>query len=98
MKYSNGSKSKFISDRSGMEFPYNEQRKEWNGSIVHTSEYEEKHPQLDPKKPPFEPQTLKSPRSPASEPQEVAVAENVFGASGSLQAITSIGTITVTTS
>ena len=35
---------------------------------------------------------------PPSEPQEVAVAENVFGASGSLQAITSIGTITVTTS
>ena len=39
--------SKAISDRSGFEFPYNEMVKEWNGSFVHSSEYEEKHPQLD---------------------------------------------------
>ena len=39
--------AKAISDRSGMEFPYNEMVKEWNGSFVHRSEYEEKHPQLE---------------------------------------------------
>ena len=39
--------AKAISDRSGMEFRYNEMVKEWNGSFVHTSEYEEKHPQLE---------------------------------------------------
>jgi len=39
--------SKAISDRSGFQFPYNEMVKEWNGSFVHMSEYEEKHPQLD---------------------------------------------------
>ena len=42
-----GKYSKAISDRSGMEFPYNEMMKEWNGSFVHKSEYEEKHPQLE---------------------------------------------------
>jgi len=42
-----GKYSKAISDRSGMEFPYNEMMKEWNGSLVHRSEYEKKHPQLE---------------------------------------------------
>ena len=35
-----------ISDRSGMQFPYNEMVKEWNGSLVHISEFEPKHPQI----------------------------------------------------
>ena len=39
--------SKAISDRSGMEFPYVEMVMEWNGSFVHKSEYEKKHPQLE---------------------------------------------------
>jgi len=47
--FASGSKSKAISDRSGMAFPYREMRKEWNGHLVHVSEYEEKHPQLEPK-------------------------------------------------
>ena len=43
---STGKYAKAISDRSGMAFPYNEMVKEWNGSFVHRSEFEEKHPQL----------------------------------------------------
>jgi len=43
-----GKKSKAISDRSGMAFPYNEMVKEWNGSFVHISEFEAKHPQIEP--------------------------------------------------
>ena len=50
MPYARGKKSKAISDRSGMEFPYTEMVKEWNGSFVHRSEYEAKHPQIDRKK------------------------------------------------
>ena len=49
MALSKGKYAKAISDRSGMEFPYNEMIKEWNGSFVHISEYEEKHPQLTPR-------------------------------------------------
>ena len=49
MAFSRGKHSKAISDRSGMEFPYIEMVKEWNGSLVHTSEFEPKQPQLEPK-------------------------------------------------
>lgn len=45
--FATGKKSKAISDRSGMAFPYNEMVKEWNGSLVHKSEFESKHPQLE---------------------------------------------------
>lgn len=47
--FATGKKSKAISDRSGMAFPYDEMRKEWNGAFVHQSEFEPKHPQLEPK-------------------------------------------------
>jgi len=43
-----GKRSLSISDRSGAAFPYTEMVKEWQGSWVHISEYEAKHPQLDP--------------------------------------------------
>ena len=43
-KYASGKRSLAISDRSGMAFPYTEMVREWNGSLVHTSEYEAKQP------------------------------------------------------
>jgi len=48
MAFATGKKSQAISDRSGQAFPYREMVKEWNGSLVHISEFEPKHPQLDP--------------------------------------------------
>ena len=45
-KFATGKRSKAISDRSGMEYPYREMVKEWNGSLVHISEFEPKHPQI----------------------------------------------------
>ena len=42
-----GKYAKAISDRSGMEFPYLEMVREWNGFLVHRSEFESKHPQLE---------------------------------------------------
>ena len=45
MAFSRGKYAKAISDRSGMEFPYNEMVREWNGSFVHKSEHEPRHPQ-----------------------------------------------------
>ena len=44
--------------RSGQEFPYREMVKEWNGSLVHISEFEAKHPQLDPKPHMADPEAL----------------------------------------
>ena len=58
MAFAKGKHSKAISDRSGLEFPYREMVKEWNGMFVHTSEYEEKQPQLSPKPKGSDPQGL----------------------------------------
>ena len=43
-KYATGKYAKAISDRSGLEFPYREMVREWNGSFVHVSEFEPKQP------------------------------------------------------
>jgi len=48
-KYATGKKALAISDRSGVQFPYREMVREWNGSFVHVSEFEPKQPQLEPK-------------------------------------------------
>ena len=47
MPFARGKYAKAISDRSGMEFPYSEMVREWNGMFVHKSEFEAKHPQLE---------------------------------------------------
>ena len=58
MAFAKGKYSKAISDRSGLEFPYTEMVKEWNGMLVHSSEFEPKQPQLDPKPKGSDPQGL----------------------------------------
>ena len=50
MAYARGKYAKFISDRSGMEYPYKEMVKEWNGARVHKSEFEPKTAQDHPRK------------------------------------------------
>ena len=62
--FSKGKYAKFISDRSGMEFPYKEMVREWNGSRVHISEFEPKQPQLEPKPHGADPQGLPHARPP----------------------------------
>tara|TARA_A100001037_G_scaffold257508_1_gene244171 strand:- start:256 stop:627 length:372 start_codon:yes stop_codon:yes gene_type:complete len=66
--FSTGKKSKAISDRSGMAFPYREMVKEWNGSFVHKSEFEAKHPQLFPKRFRGDAQGLQNARPARTEP------------------------------
>ena len=46
-KYSSGKHAIAISDRSGLQFPYTEMVREWNGLWVHISEFESKQPQLE---------------------------------------------------
>ena len=62
MSYAKGKYAIAISDRSGLQFPYNEMVKEWNGMWVHTSEYEPKAPQLMPHEHSPDPQALEHPR------------------------------------
>ena len=62
MATARGKYAKFISDRSGMAFPYSEMKREWNGSRVHESEFEEKHPQLRSSKHKGDAEALQNPR------------------------------------
>ena len=106
-KYATGRFAKRISDRSGMAFPYNEMVKEWNGSTVHTSEFEAKHPQLDPKYHPTDAQSLQNAKPQtvdATVPlQFVMTAANIFQSIGmqpvtenkETVALTSVGNVTV---
>jgi|TARA_B100000900_G_C20485234_1_gene677182 hypothetical protein len=56
--FAKGKYAKAISDRSGMAFPYGEMLREWNGALVHKSEYEPKQPQLEPRTHAADPQGL----------------------------------------
>ena len=62
MAYATGKHAKFISDRSGMAFPYKEMVVEWNGSRVHKSEFEPKTPQDNPKRHTSDAEPLQFPR------------------------------------
>ena len=89
MAFAKGKHSKAISDRSGMEFPYNEMVKEWNGHFVHKSEFEAKHPQLELKSRSGDSQGLRDVR-PARTENEVAalLGNNPFSITASSQTIT----------
>ena len=77
--FAKGKQAYAISDRSGMRFPYTEMVREWNGFLVHYSEYEEKQPQLDPKPVGSDPQALRNPRvQQADTPQLILLTPNPF--------------------
>ena len=57
-RFAKGTNALMISDRSGAAFPYREMVQEWNGLWVHTSEYEPKQPQIDPRPVGADPQAL----------------------------------------
>ena len=74
--YARGKYALAISDRSGMRFPYSEMVREWNGSLVHYSEFEAKQPQLDPKPVGSDPQALYNPRPQRSSTPVLILLEN----------------------
>ena len=61
-KFAKGKYALAISDRSGQAFPWREMVTEWNGAFVHTTEYEKKQPQLEPKPFVADPQGLEQAR------------------------------------
>jgi len=74
--FARGKRALSISDRSGMRFPYTEMVREWNGSLVHYSEYEPKQPQLEPKPVGSDPQALQNPRVQAEATAQLILLEN----------------------
>ena len=108
MAHAAGKYARAISDRSGLEFPYKEMVKEWNGSLVHKSEFESKHPQLERQKHAADAQSLKDARLARKEPMTVIVGGVSFfehdnymvPATNNKKPViaTTIGTVTVSTS
>ena len=108
MAHASGKYAKAISDRSVMEFPYNEMVKEWNGSLVHKSEFEAKHPQLERQKHRPDAQSLQDARPARVEPLTVFVGgAGFFDYDKSMQpptnkkqptVVSSIGTVSVSIS
>ena len=89
MAFARGKKSKAISDRSGLAFPYEEMVKEWNGHLVHKSEYEEKHPQLELRSRSGDAQGLRDVRPDRTENEVAAMLGNdPFSITASSQTIT----------
>ena len=78
MPSASGKYSKAISDRSGLAFPHKEMIKEWNGSLVHKSEFEAKHPQENPSTHKAVAESLVNSRPDRSEPMEVLVGSRTF--------------------
>ena len=74
--FARGKRALSISDRSGMRFPYTEMVREWNGSLVHYSEYEPKQPQLEPKPVGNDPQALQNPRVQAESTAQLILLDN----------------------
>ena len=109
MARARGKYSQAISDRSGVAFPYKQMVIEWNGSFVHRSEYEGKHPQLEPGPVSADAQALENARPQEQHVVTVSIgrgADSVFSvaASGSMQPATlakdltikfDLGTVTV---
>ena len=77
--FARGKQALAISDRSGLRFPYTEMVREWNGSLVHFSEFEPKQPQLEPKPVGSDPQALQNPRVQGEDtPQLILLNPNPF--------------------
>ena len=86
---SKGRYALFISDRSGLAYPYTEMVKEWNGARVHTSEYEPKQPQLEPKPTSADAISLRHVRPGRNEPTVAAMlGNNPFSITAASQTIT----------
>ena len=88
-KYATGKYAKAISDRSGLEFPYREMVREWNGSFVHVSEFEPKQPQLEPRPSSADAISIRNVRVDRIEPAVAAMlCNNPFSITSGSQTIT----------
>ena len=97
-KFAVGKNAYGISDRSGFRYKLNEMQREWNGLLVGKDEWEEKQPQLEPRRSITDPQALRNPRPDRIEPLDIPVAvPQVEGPSfRPLLANGQVGSVTVT--
>jgi hypothetical protein len=94
-----GSRAIALCDRCGFQYRLVELKKEWNGLKTCIECWEVKHPQLDPRYPPTEPQALWEPRPSRKEPIDVPVGDEIFpfmpNEFSTLQGVMQIGIVEV---
>jgi hypothetical protein len=66
-RFAKGKYAYLIDDRTGRKIRYRDAKTEWTGARVHKSEFEEKHPNLDPAPVPPPAETLRDPRPDADD-------------------------------
>jgi hypothetical protein len=88
-RFAKGRHALSISDRSGAAFPYIEMVREWNGAWVHTSEFEIKQPQIQPRPVGADPQALQFARTARTEFYTPTILpNNPFSTTGSSTTVT----------
>ena len=85
MTFANGNRSLAICDRCGQQYKYLQLRKEWNGLFTCPECFEPKHPQLDPR---FHPA---DPNAESTGPPTLTITGSCLAGLGSLSAIGSAG-------
>ena len=71
--FASGNNAYFISDRSGLRYPYKDMRIEWTGAAVGPDEFESKHPQLEPRNKTADFEALRNPRPDTNNSQPASV-------------------------
>lgn len=66
--FASGKNAYFISDRSGIRYPYRDMKVEWTGAAVGPDEFEPKHPQLEPRNKTSDFEALRNSRTDRTEP------------------------------
>ena len=103
MAFAQGKEAYGICDITGFRYRRREMKKTWDGLIVGPDQWSPKHPQLDPKPPPVDPEAIKEARPDSSEDNTffvgyTNVGDGILGTKRDTFEITSgVGEVTVTT-
>ena len=103
MAFAQGKEAYGICDITGFRYRRREMKKTWDGLIVGPDQWSPKHPQLDPKSTPVDPEAIKEARPDSSEDNNffvvyTNVGDGILGTKLDTFEITSgVGEVTVTT-
>ena len=103
MAFAQGKEAYGICDITGFRYRLREMKKTWDGLIVGPDQWSPKHPQLDPKPTPVDPEAIKEARPDSSEDNNFFVVysnvgDGILGTMLDTFEITSgVGEVTVTT-
>ena len=104
MAFASGKEAYGICDITGFRYKRREMKKTWDGLIVGSDQFSPKHPQLDPKPKPNDPEAIRNPRPETSVDNTsfvlyTNVDKGILGTKlETYQIAVSLGEVTITTS